>query len=234
MKHPFLIALGAGAVVLLAAFVPPLLQALRGGPPGPAAAADDAAPWHARAVPGGAVAAMGFMLPGSRLADAQARWPEELQVAVMAPRGEPGALEAYLDSYREGGLAGRLVLTAAAAPEALLRWQARAARAEPVDGRTVRHTLHADDRAEALRAPLAGLTFIPGAQLDAATLQQRFGPPAERWGSGERIEQWLYPDRGLAVALDAEGREVLQFVAPAEFERRLRAPLQASGARRLP
>lgn len=234
MKHPFLIALGAGAVVLLAAFLPALLQALRGGPPLPASSTVDAAPWQARAVPGGAVAAMGFTLPGSRLADAQARWPEELQVAVMAPRGEPGALEAYLESYREGGFAGRLVIVAEAAPETLSRWQARAARAEPVDGRTVRYTLQADDRAEALSAPLAGLTFIPGAQLDAATLQQRFGAPAERWASGERIEQWLYPDRGLAVALDAEGREVLQFVAPAEFERRLRAPLQASGARRLP
>ena len=237
MKHPFLIALGAGAVVLLAAFVPPLLQALRGGPPASAAssaASGEAAPWQARALPGGAVSALGFVLPGSRLADAQARWPEELQVAVMAPRGEPGALEAYLESYREGGFAGRLVIVAQAAPDALLRWQARAARAEPVDGRTVRYTLHADDRAEALRSPLAGLSFIPAAQLDGATVAQRFGTPAERWASGERIEQWLYPDRGLAVALDVEGREVLQFVAPAEFERRLRAPLQASGARRLP
>ena len=46
-----------------------------------------------------------------------------------------------------------------------------------------------------------------------------------RMHDGAQVEHWLYPERGLAIALDAKGRELLQYVAPAEFERRLRAPL---------
>jgi len=238
MKHPFVIALAAGIAVLLAAFLPTLVQTLRGG--GTPAAGNHGAvtspdvPWGAQRLPGGGLAVFGLQLPGSSLGDALARWPEGLQVAVMTRRGETGALEAYLETFRAGGITGRLVLAADVPTDTLSRWQARAAKVDPVDGRTFRLTLHADDLAEARRALLVGVSFIPGAQLDAATVTQRFGAPAERWGSDGRIEQWLYPERGLAVAIDGEGREVLQFVAPAQFERRLRAPLQASGARRLP
>jgi hypothetical protein len=232
MKHPFVVALVAGLVVVLAAFAPSFWHALRGD----VAVAPSAAqgPWQVRALPGGGIEAMGFALPGATLGDAATRWPDELQLAVMARRGGAGALEAYLESYREGGIAGRLVLAAEVAPEVVAGWQARALRSEPVDGQTFRHTLNPQDRTEALRAPLAGITFIPAAQLDAATVAARFGVAAERWASGERIEQWLYPASGLAVAIDREGRDVLQFVAPADFERRLRAPLVAAGATRLP
>ena len=59
-------------------------------------------------------------------------------------------------------------------------------------------------------------------------LQARFGTPAERLAEGERLQHWLYPPQGLAVLLDAKGREVLQYVAPAEFEARLAAPLRAA------
>jgi hypothetical protein len=75
-------------------------------------------------------------------------------------------------------------------------------------------------------APLAGIGFIPSAQLDAAMLQARFGEPAERIAGGERRQHWLYPAIGMAVALDRDGRDLLQYVAPADFERRLAAPLR--------
>jgi hypothetical protein len=113
-------------------------------------------------------------------------------------------------------------------------WQARAAKRTPVDGDAMRYTLTADDLAVALRAPLVGVTFIPVAQLDAETLRARFGDPAERLASGERLVQWMYPRQGLAVVLDSQGREVLQYVAPTDFEKRLRAPLIAAGATPVP
>jgi hypothetical protein len=106
-----------------------------------------------------------------------------------------------------------------------MRWRDHAAKEEPVSADTRRIALRADDRTEALRSPIVGIGFIPAAQLDGETLRQRFGEPAQRIGDGAQVEHWLYPERGLAIALDAKGRELLQYVAPADFERRLRAPL---------
>ena len=63
-------------------------------------------------------------------------------------------------------------------------------------------------------------------------LSARFGAPAERIAGDQRLEHWLYPALGLAVVLDAEGREVLQYTAPSDFSRRLAAPLRAASAAR--
>lgn len=223
--HPAWIALLAALAVLLAAFVPTLWHTISAPPVAPPSTVSAGLPWTIERLPGGGTRVFGLSLPGSSLNDAHAAWGDELQLALMASRGQPAVLEAYVENYRSGPITGRLVLSAEAPHEALTRWRDHAAKEEPVSADTRRIALRAEDRSEALRAPIVGIGFIPSAQLDAATLRQRFGEPAQRVHDGAPVEHWLYPERGLAIALDAKGRELLQYVAPAEFERRLRAPL---------
>jgi hypothetical protein len=143
----------------------------------------------------------------------------------MASRGEPPVLEAYVERASPGGVGGRLVMSAAATPEQLARWQARAVKDELVSAQTRRYALSAADRDEVLGRPLSALAFIPSAQLDEQILRQRFGEPSEVISESAGLQHWLYPQRGLAVALDAKGRELLQYVPPAQFKQRLRDPL---------
>jgi hypothetical protein len=230
-RSPLFWALLAGALVSVAAFAPVLWQ-MR-APPAAPAAADGAlpAPWQIERDAAGSVRAFGLRLPGSTLADAQARWGEELQVALIAKRGQPAALEAYVERYVGGGVGGKLVLASDADAQAVQRWQDRSPRREIIDADAQRWRLHPDDRAEALRAHVAGLSFLPANRLDEAALQARFGQPAERRPGEGLTQHWLYPALGLAIAWDADsGRSLVQLVAPAEFERRLRAPLDAASA----
>jgi hypothetical protein len=227
MKHPAFLAAMAALVVLLAAFAPALWRTAADPPA--AARAEMPAPWSVDVDAAGTSRVFGLALPGATLETARRQFGDDLQIALMARRGQPGVLEAYLEVFTAAYISGRLLLAADAGPELIAGWQARA-RATPIDADTVRYTLAAEDLAAALRMPLVGITFIPVAQLDAETLRARFGEPAERLASGERLVQWMYPAKGLAVVLDSEGREVLQYVAPADFERRLRAPLIQAGA----
>jgi hypothetical protein len=227
MKHPAFLAAMAALVVLLAAFVPALWRTA--SEPPAAARTEMPAPWRVDVDAAGRSRVFNLELPGATLETARRQFGDDLQIGLMARRGQPGVLEAYLESFTADFISGRLLLAADADAGVVAGWQARA-RATPVDADTVRYTLAPDDLALALRAPLVGITFIPVAQLDAATLRARFGEPAERLASGERLVQWMYPAKGLAVVLDSEGREVLQYVAPADFERRLRAPLIQAGA----
>jgi hypothetical protein len=230
-RSPFLWALLAGLAVITAALAPVLWQMLN---PVPAAAPSAAraslpAPWQIDPDGQGGLRAFGLRLPGSTLADALAVWGDELQIAVIASRERPAALEAYTDRYSGGGVNGKLVLASDAQVAAVQRWQDRSPKRETIDAQAMRWPLHRDDRAEALRAGVAGLSFLPANRLDAATLQARFGTPAETLSGDGRAHHWLYPERGLAIAWDADsGRAVLQVVAPADFERRLRAPLVAA------
>lgn len=230
-RSPFFLAALAGLAVLLAAFAPVVWQMWRGAPvPG---GRPDAAPWHVRRSADGVVLAFGLRLPGATLADARRLWGAGLQLAVIAGRDRPAALEAYVERWSSDGLDGRLVLAAAADAEVLARWQQRSLRRERIDAVAERWTLQGDDADEALQRPLTGLSFLPAARVDAATLQARLGAPAERLQGPDGLQHWLYPERGLALAWHAESaRAVLQVAAPAEFEARLRAPLGSAALTR--
>lgn len=222
--HPFVLALGAGAAVLLAAFTPALWTWLSGRPATPAVTTLDS-PWLLQREADGAVRGFGLRLPGSTLGDAARRWGSDMEVALITHGPGNASLEGYVERWEGGGATGKLVLVADAPAEALQAWLARADRRPAKSPLTERWRVAAADLPDALRTPLGGLTFLPSAQLDARTLQDRLGSPAERRPDGQGREQWLYPDRGLAVLLDGQGPEVMQLVAPADFDRRLRAPL---------
>lgn len=224
--RPWAVALGLGVAVLVAAFVPPLLTALL-APPAVVAPAHGL-PWQIERTPDGRTRVFGVTPGRSTLAELDRSGA--LQLAVVAAPGESGALEAYLDPFDAGFVSGRLVVSAVSDDAQRRRWREGASRREGGDpaGPALRYRLSHADRAEALGATIVGLTYIPNAQLDEATLRQRFGEPAERRpGSDTRLEHWLYPSLGLAVVLDREGREVLQYVAPQDFDARLRTPLLA-------
>jgi hypothetical protein len=98
-----------------------------------------------------------------------------------------------------------------------------------MESTTRRITLHPDDLAAADNLPIKAISVIPTVNLDEATVVQRFGPPGERLVVSERRVHLLYPDKGLDVVVDADGKELLQYVAPRNFAL-LRDPLQASAS----
>jgi hypothetical protein len=133
-------------------------------------------------------------------------------------------LEAYFESVSIGPLSGKLVLSIAASQAELEAMRERAAKTDHLETGIRKFILNDADRLRAESLPLATLVFIPAASLDEAVILQRFGTPAERIPQGETLEHFLYPEKGLDVVLDRKGKEVLQYVAPADFAR-LRTPL---------
>lgn len=188
-------------------------------------------PWEVQAHPDGSSTVMGITLgtpsQSSPLSAVQGRWGQDTQVAIVAAPNETGTLEAYVDPAQAGFIVGKVVVTAALSDETIRGMRARAIKAEFMESTTRKHTLAADDLPVALAAPVTALSFIPQANLDAPTVIARFGPPAERVRVSATLEHFLYPEKGLDLALSSEGKELLQYVAPAALEQ-LSAPLAAS------
>ncbi|MBI4755952.1 MAG: hypothetical protein HY778_11200 [Betaproteobacteria bacterium] len=187
-------------------------------------------PWHIDTLPDGNSRVFGLTLGASTLAEARDRFGRDMQLAVIAAPGETGSLEAYYDQIDIGPLTGRMILTADLDRATVEALRSRAAKSDYMESSTRRHTLAAADLPLALGAPIGAIAFIPSAQLDADTAMQRFGTPAQRVRITGHVEQLLYPDKGLAVTLDAKGKEVLQYVAPRQFAERLHAPLESAPA----
>lgn len=230
--------LGATAVSVLAAWAivrgpqwfGPSSGSPQGNPPGQAAKDSGAPlPWQVTPHPDGSSEALGLHLGTGTLADVRQRFGGDTQIAIIAAPGEDGTLEAFVDPAQAGFIAGKLVITAELPAATLRGMRERAVKAEFMESTTRKYVLRREDEAQALQARVVALNFIPQAALDADVITARFGQPAQRVRSNGHLEHFLYPQRGLDVVLDTEGKELLQYVAPRHFER-LSAPLAASGA----
>jgi hypothetical protein len=232
MRKPWVLALGAGVIVLLLALALPLL---RMGGVGPWAEEDPSArtglPWQVTRLPEGRAQVFGLEPGHDTLAQVQARLGDSLQVALVARLGETGALEALADPFVAGFVSGRLVLAFDAPPDQLQAWRAGAVDSEPMEGGVRRFRLKAEHRAQAARARLVGLSFLPTVRLSEDDVRQRFGAPAETLAQPGGGQALLYPELGLAISVAPGQRGVLQYVAPRDFATRLRAPLVAAPAR---
>lgn len=184
-----------------------------------------AMPWQIESVADGRSRVFGLTLGSDTLADARRVFGNDAQLAIILGSGESGTLEAYYELVTIGPLTGKLILTLEAAPDSVAAMIGRASKATYMEGGTRKIALTADDQQAAGRLPLRALSLIPTANLDEATLMQRFGAPAERIRASDQVEHFLYPAKGLDIVLDAKGREVLQYVAPRQFAL-LRDPLR--------
>jgi hypothetical protein len=181
-------------------------------------------PWQIETLPDGGSKVFGLTLGHSSLGEARERFGNDMEVAVIAAPGESGALEAYYVNFTAGVFAGKLILTARVDQATVEQWRQRAVKSEYMNSTTRKFMLQRADLPRAYQAPIASIVFIPSASFDAEIALRRFGPPGVRIRTGEHVEHFLYPEKGLDLLLDARGKEVLQYVAPREFAR-LRDPL---------
>ncbi|MCB1914784.1 MAG: hypothetical protein KDG52_03575 [Rhodocyclaceae bacterium] len=184
-------------------------------------------PWQVEALGDGRSRVFGLTLPTSTLADARRLHGGDVTLGLIRDGGGTLTLEAYHPSARLGFVTGKLILTLADAPERLAAMAQRAVDAEATRSGSMRFTLSATDTREADRLPIAGITLIPSVDLQPEVVIERFGEPVGRIASDDGVVHLLYPERGLDLLLVSDGREVLQYVAPADFAE-LIAPLAAA------
>jgi hypothetical protein len=170
-------------------------------------------PWQIERLPGGSTRVFGIHLGQTTLEQAIGQLGEDMELAIIAAPQEDGTLEAYYRHYAAGPVTGSLILVLDVAGKELSGLRARGLR----DSGTRRYLLHPDDLPVAYAARVKVITFLPTLNLDEAIVQARFGTPIEVVAVDDRRQHWLYPDQGLDLLLDAEGRDLLQYLSPREY-----------------
>jgi hypothetical protein len=181
-------------------------------------------PWQVEVLGNGQSRVFGLTIGASTFADAATHFGATGELAIVAAPGESGTLEMYFNDVTAGAVTGKMLLTADLPAETVTAMRERAAKVEYMQSSTKKAMLAEQDVAAALQAVVFAVTFIPTANLDEDVIVQRFGKPVERIRTAATLEHFLYPERGLDLALDSEGKEVLQYVVPSRFET-LRQPL---------
>lgn len=199
----------------------PLILALSlaacGGP-------DDKAPfWEVEPGPEGETSRVfGITLGESPYTELAAQTRARPRFALFEEEGER-SVEVFFKEVYFGRFTGRLYGHLEPSAKTLSELKEAAGEGRAIDGGR-RWDLEARG-GELDEATVTALTFIPHADLDDRVIRGRFGEPAEvRPGTG-RQRHYLYPERGIDVALDPDGKEVIQYVPPAAFHR-IRQPLE--------
>ena len=190
-------------------------------------------PWQITVDAQGASHVYGLMPGISTLGEVRQRLGREIEVAIIADPNEVGELEGYYGQVALGFVLAKMVVTVDASKEQISAMRERALKAKHMESTTRQITLHPDDLAVADALPIRAISVIPTVNLDEATIVQRFGEPTERFALSEQRTHLLYPKLGLDILVDQKGKELLQYVAPQQFDR-LREPLLAELAEKTP
>lgn len=185
-------------------------------------------PWQITLTPDGGSKVLGVELGRTTLGEAELAFSEPAEVSLFVHESGERVVEAYFDSVDISGIRAKIVVVMALDKVQIEAMYERGIRVANMGGGRRKVTLADEDMQLLKTLPVGSMTYIPRASLTAELVQQRFGEPAERIAEPEsKTEHWLYPQKGLDVALNPEEDEVLQYVRPEHFER-ISAPLKAA------
>lgn len=181
-------------------------------------------PWQIELDAQGGSSVFGLHPGVSTIGEVRQKFGSEMDVAIVAEPNEMGTLEGYYSQVALGFVLAKVIVTVDAKKELILEMRDRALKAKHMESMTRKITLSPDDLAAIEKMPVKAISVIPSVNLDEATVIQRFGPPGERLAVSEKRVHLLYPEKGLDVVVDSDGKELLQYVAPRNFAE-LREPL---------
>ena len=174
-------------------------------------------PWQIEKLPDGSTRVFGIVLGDSTLGDAVNALGGDAEIAIMMDKNGNDSLEMYFGNYRAGLLSGKLVLLGDIDSDTLIAMRDRAASREVMESTARKFVVNDSDRPLAYRARVKHIAFIPAVNLDEDIIRERFGEASETVQRGADVKHFLFPELGLDIALNDKGKEVLQYVAPADF-----------------
>ncbi|MES9843597.1 MAG: hypothetical protein ABW162_06920 [Candidatus Sedimenticola sp. PURPLELP] len=188
-------------------------------------------PWQIEIDDRGLSTVFGLTLGETTLAEAQAGFEETADINLFATPDDEYAVEAYFERLYLNGIRASIILTLDLDEATLTGIYERGARLKQLETGNRKISLSGEDFNSLSGVTISHITYIPAANLDAELIKGRFGEPVKRIVEQESgAEHWLYPAKGLDIALNSDGKEVFQYVIPAQFHR-IQEPLEKASLR---
>jgi hypothetical protein len=174
-------------------------------------------PWKIEVQPNGATKVLGLTLGQSTMADARRVLHDIGEMNLFISQGKI-TLEGYFNSLFVSGIKADFVLSLSLDPETLDAIYKRGARISQLGSGVKKVDISPKDTETAATGIIQRITYLPAADLDGDMISNLFGKPDSIIPEDSGIEHWLYPKIGLDVAVNQNGKEVFQYVHPANFD----------------
>ena len=176
-------------------------------------------PWMIEVDVHGESHVFGLTLGESTLADAREAFQEQGKMNLfVSPQGEY-AIEAYFQRLFLSGLRADLVLALDVGQQQAAEIFDRGLRISKLGSGARKVDMTTPDKEMLADAKIALITYLPATDLEEEIIRRYFGEPQQKISEKKSgIIHWLYPEKGLDIGVNPDGKEVFQYVRPSEFE----------------
>jgi hypothetical protein len=170
-------------------------------------------PWDISVNTRNEVSVFDLTLNHSRLIDAREIFQAQGEVNMfLGDTGDP-ALEAYFERVFLNGLRADIILVLKADKMQLQGMFNRGSRISKTSDTIHKVELSSDDQLVAANLPIELINYVPAANLDEVLILDRFGEPSEKISERKSgIIHWVYPEKGLSIGINPEGKELIQYM----------------------
>jgi hypothetical protein len=170
-------------------------------------------PWDISINANNEVSVFDITLNHSHLIDAREVFQAQGEVNMfLADSGDP-ALEAYFERIFLNGLRADIILVLKVDNTELQAMFNRGSRISRTSDTVHKVELSSDDRLLVEKYPIELINYIPAANLDEELILRRFGKPSKKVSESQTgITHWIYPEKGLSIGINPEGKELIQYM----------------------
>ncbi|MEW8506244.1 MAG: hypothetical protein AB2598_06030 [Candidatus Thiodiazotropha sp.] len=174
---------------------------------------DPKLPWEINVNANNEIEVFDLTLNRSRLTDARSVFQAQGKVNMFVPENGVPSLEAYFERIYLSGLRADIVLVLKAESAQLQGLFNRGSRISRSSESIRKVELSSEDLLAAADLTIELINYIPAANLDESLILNRFGEPSEQINEVESgITHWIYPEKGLSIGVNPEGKELIQYM----------------------
>ncbi len=174
-------------------------------------------PWNVTVFDDASSQIFDIHLGKSTLSEAMDIWGRPEKIALFSSKGEPLSVEVFFNNPPAGPMKASVVLTIAATKQEMLSIGTTGQ--SGTETGDARHTISEQDQEKMLSHTIENLTYIPAYRgLEAEYFEERLGKPEATHRESETAISWFYPDIGLTLLIDDEGKDVFQYESPVGFQ----------------
>jgi hypothetical protein len=183
---------------------------------------EQAYPWQIKLTSQGNTRVFGIELEVMPLGHAARVLQKRYELGLFENQQGELSLEAFFSEITRGGLSGKIIVLLQAEQQQLQAFKLRSIKRKRQESGVIKHLLSASDARYAEQLIITGLSYIPYTNLEYEIIVKRFGKPDKLIASADGLNHYLYFKKGLDIIQDDEGKELLQYVSPANMSRLLK------------
>ena len=160
----------------------------------------------------------GLTIGKSTLEDVRRNFQEQGITNLFVSPDRQLAVETYFQGLYLSGIKADMVVTLDLPQSQLDRIYDQGLRISQLESGAKKVKLTEQNLESVAGGIIGHITYIPSADLTEDLIRNRFGEPSGQTAEESGIVHWLYPEKGLDIAVNPNGREVFQYVQPSRFD----------------